>query len=64
MISLCQYGLELDYPDFDDGTLTTWCEYISKEYGVECETPKDPLKMKNLEGWFDFKEALYAWALL
>ena len=63
MISLCQHGLELDYADFDGKMLTNWCEYISEEYGIECETPKDPPKLKNLEDWFDFKEALYAWAL-
>ena len=37
--------------------------YVSEEYGVEHKTLKDPLKLKNLEDWFDFTEALYAWAL-
>ena len=61
--SFHQHGIELDYTDFDDKTLTKWCEYISKEYSIECETPKDPPKLKNLEDWFDFKEAFYAWVL-
>ena len=37
MISLHQCGLELDYTDFDEATHTNWCEYVSEEYGLECE---------------------------
>ena len=62
-ISLHQCGLMLDYHNFDHRLLTKWCEYISDEYGIDHETPKDPPKLKNLEDWFDFKEALQAWAL-
>ena len=35
----------------------------SKWYGIECETLKDPPRLKNPKDWFDFKEALYAQAL-
>ena len=63
MISLHQCGLVLDYYDFDHCLLTKWCEYVSDEYGIDCKTQKDPPKLKNLEDWFDFKEALQAWAL-
>ena len=51
MISLHQCGLELDCTDFNNKMLTSWCEYISEEYSIECETPKDPPKLKNLEVW-------------
>ena len=63
MISLHQHGLELDYAEFEEAALTDWCKYVSEEYGIECKTLKDPPKLKNLKDWFNFKEALYAWAL-
>jgi hypothetical protein len=62
-ISLCQHGLALDYHLMEEDLLTKWCKYIAQEYDVDHQTPKDPPKLKNLEDWFNFKEALEAWAL-
>jgi hypothetical protein len=62
-ISLYQCGLALDYHLMEEDLLTKWCKYITQENDVDHQTPKDPPKLKNLEDWFDFKEALEAWAL-
>ena len=62
-ISLQQCHVVLNYADLMADELTQWCEYVQEEYGIDRIPLNDPLKLKNLEDWFDFKEALHAWAL-